>query len=82
MRRVTGMRARIVPRLQMAPGINHPRRVRAARAGAAARGSPPAPPARGGHPGFERPRCAPCPRESGRLGSSAVRHHGGAKRSV
>ena len=30
MRRVTGMRDRIVPPVQMAPGINHPRRARAA----------------------------------------------------
>jgi len=40
MRPVTGTRGRIVPRVQMAPGINHPRRARAARAGADPRSPP------------------------------------------
>lgn len=55
MRRVTGMRDRIVPRVQMAPGINHPRRARAARAGAAARGLLPAPPRCCEHRDLEHP---------------------------
>lgn len=67
MRRVTGTRDRIVPRVQMAPGINHPRRARAARARATAQGLLPAPPARCGCPHFEHPPRASRPGRWGGL---------------
>lgn len=87
MRRVTGMRDRIVPQVQMAPGINHPRRARAARARAAARGLPPAPLGCCGRPDFKHPPCTSRPgqwgeRVRGRLGSSAMHRCGGRGRGA